>query len=286
MTDSPEKRGLGTLYVTATPIGNLEDMTLRAIRILREVDEIYAEDTRRTRKLLQAYKITTPVYSLYDAVERKRARSVIDRLRAGKCVAYVSDAGTPGISDPGYLLIGEAIQAGVPVSPVPGVSAVIAALSASGLPMHNFVFQGFLPSKPGQRRQMLEECRLEKRTMVFYESPRRLRSSLEDIGAIMGMRPIVVARELTKLYEEFIRGNPEEILEALSGRNVRGEITLIVGGRQEKDREYADEELVEMLRELSRETSLSLRDRVDRVAAKTGLPRKNIYRIALTGKFS
>jgi 16S rRNA (cytidine1402-2'-O)-methyltransferase len=286
MTDNLEKRSLGKLYVTATPIGNLEDITLRAIRILREVDEIYAEDTRRTRKLLQAYQIDTPIYSLYDAVEKKRSRTVIDRLAAGSSIAYVSDAGTPGISDPGYLLISEALQAGMPVVPVPGVSAVVAALCASGLPMHAFVFQGFLPAKPGQRRRMLNECRTEKRTMVFYESPRRLRSCLEDIGKLMGTRPIVVARELTKLHEEFIRGSAEEILETLSGRSLKGEITLIIGGRQEKERGYSDEELMDMLRELGREASLSLRDRVARVTEMTGLPRKNIYQIALTGKFS
>jgi len=286
MSEDKEQKGFGTLYVAATPIGNLEDITLRAIRILREVDGIAAEDTRRTRKLLQAYDITTPVSSLYDAVEARRARALIDRLCAGEDIAYVSDAGTPGISDPGYRLISEAIRAGIRVVPVPGVSAVVAALSASGLPMHTFVFQGFLPAKTSQRREMIAACRHETRTVVFYESPLRLRACLEDIRAILGARRLVVAREVTKLYEEFLRGSSEEIIRALAGKRIKGEITLIIAGDAEKKREYSDEELMDMIREWSPDPSLSLRDRVRQIAEMTGCPRKKIYQIALTGKFS
>ena len=275
----------GTLYVVATPIGNLEDITLRAIRVLKEVDEIAAEDTRRTRILLKAYEISSPVSSLYDEVEKERSRRLVDKLTTGKNIAYVSDAGTPGLSDPGYRLVTEAIRRGVRVVPVPGVSAVVAALSASGLPMHSFVFHGFLPAKAKQRREALQSCRTERRTQVFFESPQRLRACLEDLRELMGDRPLVVAREITKKYEEFLRGSSGDILAMLAERQIRGEITLMVAGCAEPTIEYGDEELREMLVKMERR-SLSLRDRVAQVAELTGCPRKRVYQIALKGKFS
>jgi len=270
----------------ATPIGNLEDITLRAIRILKEVDEIAAEDTRRTRILLKAYEIATPLSSLYDAVEKERTRSLLDKMALGMSIAYVSDAGTPGISDPGFHLINEALRAGIKVVPVPGVSAVVAALSAAGLPMHSFIFHGFLPARAKQRREMLNECRAEKRTQVFYEAPQRLHACLEDIRAVMGRRRLVVARELTKIYEEFIRGSCDDILEAIQDRHIKGEITLIIAGNDEKTVELGDGDILEILDKMSRDTSLSLRDRVAQVAEITGCARKRIYRIALKGKSS
>ncbi|MCK9390626.1 MAG: 16S rRNA (cytidine(1402)-2'-O)-methyltransferase [Syntrophales bacterium] len=270
----------------ATPIGNLEDITLRAIRILREVDEIAAEDTRHTKKLLKAYNINTPITSLYDAVEKKRSGPLIEKMVAGKDIAYVSDAGTPGISDPGFHLIREAIHAGIRVVPVPGVSAVVAALSASGLPMHNFVFHGFLPSKITQRRDILKMCEAEKRTMVFYESPQRLKACLKDMREIMGPRRLVVARELTKIHEEFIRGTIDDVEKELEERNIKGEITLIIEGKINNSRDYSDDEILVLLMELTGDHLLSLRDRVQCVAEITGCSRKKIYQIALTGKFS
>ena len=276
----------GMLYIVATPIGNLEDITLRAIRILREVDEIAAEDTRHTKKLLKAYNINTPITSLYDAVEKKRSGPLIEKMAAGKDIAYVSDAGTPGISDPGFHLIREAIQAGIRVVPIPGVSAVVAALSASGLPMHNFVFHGFLPSKIMQRRDILKMCETEKETIVFYESPQRLKACLKDMREIMGPRRLVVARELTKIHEEFIRGTIDDVEKELEERNIKGEITLIIEGKINNSKDYSDDEILVLLTELTCDPLLSLRDRVHCVAEMTGCSRKNIYQIALTGKFS
>ena len=201
-----EPETAGTLYVVATPIGNLEDITLRAIRILKEVRLIAAEDTRRTRILLDKYGISTPLTSLYDQNEAKKSGLLIARLLEGEDVAYVSDAGTPGISDPGYILVREAVSLGIRVAPVPGASALIAALSVSGLPMDSFIFLGFLPSKSMRRRQLLTSLREEERTLIFYESPHRLLASLNDIAALLGDREVVVSREMTKIYEEFLRG--------------------------------------------------------------------------------
>jgi 16S rRNA (cytidine1402-2'-O)-methyltransferase len=274
------------LYIVATPIGNLEDITLRAIRILKEADDIAAEDTRHTKKLLKAYNIDTPMTSLYDAVEKKRSGPLIGKMVSGKDIAYVSDAGTPGISDPGFHLISEAIQAGIRVVPVPGASAVVAALSASGLPMQNFVFHGFLPAKIMQRRDILSRCEAEKRTMVFYESPQRLKACLKDIREIMGSRRLVVARELTKIHEEFIRGTIDDVVKELEERVVKGEITLIIAGRPDSAGDCSDDEILGRLTELVGDPLLSLRDMVRCVAEMTGCSRKKIYQIALTGKFS
>jgi len=196
----------GTLYIVATPIGNLEDITIRAIRILKEVCLIAAEDTRRTRILLDKYQIPTPLTSLYDQNEMKKSGLILAKLQKGEDVAYVSDAGTPGISDPGYILVKEAIARGIRVAPVPGSSALVAALSVSGLPMDSFVFLGFLPAKSVRRRRLLASLKQEERTLVFYESPRRLLSCLYDIEELLGEREVVVSREMTKFYEEFLRG--------------------------------------------------------------------------------
>jgi len=282
----PEEDGsetAGTLYVVATPIGNLEDITLRAIRILKEVRLIAAEDTRRTRILLDKYGILTPLTSLYDQNEAKKSGILIARLQKGEDVAYVSDAGTPGISDPGYILVREAVSRGIRVTPIPGVSALIAAISVSGLPMDSFMFLGFLPSKSLRRRQMLTSLREEERTLIFYESPHRLLASLNDIAALLGDREVVVSREMTKIYEEFLRGSAAEVAAGMGDGAVKGEVTLIVAGRTGEIPECSDAELSLRCGQLRRESGeeLSLRDMADRIAQETGVPRRRIYRLLL-----
>jgi 16S rRNA (cytidine1402-2'-O)-methyltransferase len=271
----------GTLYVVATPIGNLDDITIRAIRVLKEVRLIAAEDTRRTRILLNAYQIVTPLTSLYDQNEARKCGLLLARLKGGDDVAYVSDAGTPGISDPGYILVREAILRGIRVAPVPGASALIAALSVSGLPMDSFVFHGFLPSKSTRRRQLLASLLEEERTLIFYESPHRLLSSLHDIEELLGNREVVVSREMTKIYEEFLRGPVSEVITGLGDGTVRGEVTLIVAGRTGETLDCSDEELLCRHDQLRQEGGLSLRDMVDRLAQETGVSRRRIYRLLL-----
>jgi len=212
----------GTLYIVSTPIGNLEDITLRAIRILREVRLIAAEDTRRTKILLDTYGIDTPLTSLHDRNELKKSVHLIARLNEGIDIAYVSNAGTPGISDPGYIFVKHAIAESIKVVPVPGPVAAVAALNVSGLPMDSFVFFAFLPSRHGKRRQLLESIKEESKTMVFYESPNRLVAALQDINEILGNRQIAVSRELTKIYEETLRGTVNEVSKSLRGEKDKG----------------------------------------------------------------
>ncbi|MCK9362220.1 MAG: 16S rRNA (cytidine(1402)-2'-O)-methyltransferase [Syntrophales bacterium] len=271
----------GTLYLVATPIGNLEDITFRAVRVLREVSLIAAEDTRHTRILLERYNISTPLTSLYDQIEREKSGLIIARLLGGEDVAYVSDAGTPGISDPGYILVREAVLRGIKVSPIPGASALVASLCVSGLPMESFVFMGFLPSKASRRRQLLTKLREEEKTVIFYESPNRLRESLNDIREIWGDRNMVVSRELTKIHEEFVRGSATEALAAFQGRAVKGEITLVVAGFLREKSEVSDEEIKMRGEELieSGEKSLSRRDAASRIAQETGESRRRIYKL-------
>lgn len=220
----------GTLYVVATPIGNLEDITQRALRVLQEVDLIAAEDTRRTRVLLERYRIDKPLTSLYDHNEVQKAPALIRRLEEGASLALVSEAGTPLISDPGYRLVQLAIARGLTVVPIPGASAAVAALTVSGLPPDRFVFEGFPPKKPGKRRRRLEELQDEPRTLVFYESPRRVGELLQEMQALWGNRRIAVARELTKKFEEILRGTITEVQAQLVERPPLGEVTLVVEG--------------------------------------------------------
>jgi 16S rRNA (cytidine1402-2'-O)-methyltransferase len=273
--------GKGTLFIVSTPIGNLEDVTLRALRVLKEVSLVAAEDTRRIRKLLQAYGIKTPVMSLYDHVESKKAPLLIARLREGEDVAYVCDAGTPLVSDPGYLLVRRAIEDGVPVVPVPGASAVIAALSVAGLPTDQFVFCGFPPSKAARRRQFLKSLTNETRTLIFFESPRRLHACLEDLHALWGERRAVITRELTKKFEEIYRGTLPELLLRLKAEKVRGEITLLVEGSRFETRQDDPADLRERIRELRKNPALTTRDIVGILASETRLPRNKIYREVL-----
>lgn len=225
----------GTLYLVSTPIGNLEDITLRAIRILKEVDLIAAEDTRITRRLLTHYEIDTPVTSYFEGNQHTKAEKLIERLKDGESIALVSDAGTPTISDPGYPLLQECIKANVAIVPIPGASAILAAATISGLPLHNFTFEGFLSPKSGKRKRQLTDLADEERTIILFESPYRIRKLLEDVFEVMGERDIVIARELTKRYEEIFRGITSQALEKFCTSEPRGEFTVVIGNTLYKE---------------------------------------------------
>ena len=230
-TRNPAHRGEGTLFLVATPIGNLEDITPRALRVLSEVDVIAAEDTRHTRRLLEHFGIQATLTSLFEHNERARVPEILLRLRAGEDVAIVTDAGSPGVSDPGYPLVRAVVEAGLKVESVPGPSAVIAALQVSGLPTDAFLFAGFLPVKAGARRHKLEELHERRETIVAFESPHRIDKCLADLESIWGERPIALARELTKLHEEVLRGSAAEVRARLAPERRRGEMVLVLGGR-------------------------------------------------------
>src|SRR5579872_6321654 len=268
----------GLLYVVATPIGNLEDITYRAVRILREAGLIACEDTRQTRKLLDHYGIETPVVSYHEHNESRRAEDLVARLREGTSIARVSDAGMPGISDPGYRVVKLAIEHGIPVTPVPGSSALTSALAAGGLPTDSFLFLGFLPAKSGQRRTALEALRDAQHTVVAYESPHRIMDSLADIAKILGPdRRVVLARELTKIHEEFLRGAVGEILAGLAGRELKGEITLLIA-KAEHRQENPPPRLQERLAQLMMEQKLDERAALKMLAQQQGLSKSELYR--------
>ncbi|MEH2381457.1 MAG: 16S rRNA (cytidine(1402)-2'-O)-methyltransferase [Nostoc sp.] len=272
----------GTLYVVGTPIGNLEDMTFRAVRILQTVDIIAAEDTRHTGKLLQHFQVKTPQVSYHEHNRTSRIPELLEHLVNDKAIALVSDAGMPGISDPGYELVKACIEAGIPVVPIPGASAAITALSAAGLPTDRFVFEGFLPSKTQQRQQHLESLQTESRTLIFYESPHRLRDTLQDLALVWGSdRQIVLGRELTKLYEEFWRGTIAEAIAHYSQREPQGEYTLVVAGIPASQPQLTEEELKAELKQLiSQGISRSQASR--QLAKFTFLPRRQLYQLALS----
>ncbi len=267
----------GTLYIVATPIGNLEDITLRALRVLREVDWIACEDTRQTRKLLEHFGIAKPMVSYHDHNESGRAAELIAKLTTGGSGALVSDAGTPLISDPGYRLVAAAIAASVPVVPIPGASAAVSALSAAGLPTDAFRFCGFLPPKSTQRRKLLEQLKPESGTLIFYETPHRILEALEDVTAVMGARPVVVARELTKLHEEFLRGTASEVRAALASRqSVKGEFTLLIG---KSDTVEVDDTPLEEAVLAAEEQGLPRMEAIKQVAKQRGLSKREVYRL-------
>ena len=220
----------GTLYLVATPIGNLEDITLRALRVLRECDVVAAEDTRRTGQLLARFEISKPLLSYFQFNEARRSEEIIGQLQRGEKIALVTDAGSPGISDPGERVVRAALAAGLRVEAVPGPCALVAALTASGLPTDEFHFLGFLPHKSGQRRKQLEKLREVSGTLVFYESPYRIEKILGELNEVFPGRPVVLARELTKKFEEFLRGTPAELLAVLQKRALKGEFVVLVGG--------------------------------------------------------
>lgn len=267
------------LYVVATPIGNLEDITLRALRVLKEADLIACEDTRHTRKLLEHYDIATPVVSYHEHNETQRAAELLEKLRTGARIALVSDAGMPGVSDPGYRVIALAIQNHIPVVPVPGASAVVAALAASGLPTDAFRFGGFLPAKQGQRRKSLEQVRDSPATEIFYEAPHRLVDCLADVVEVLGPgRPLAVAREITKLHEEFLRGTAAEVLAAVKGRTVRGEITLLIGKAEAGTPKAVVAGISERLAQVMHEQRLDQKTALKVVARELGISRSEAYR--------
>ncbi|MDQ2775928.1 MAG: 16S rRNA (cytidine(1402)-2'-O)-methyltransferase [Acidobacteriota bacterium] len=269
----------GTLYLIATPIGNLEDITLRALRILREeVAAIACEDTRQSQKLLGHYQIHKPLISYHEHNEASRTAELIEKLERGESVALISDAGTPLVSDPGYRVVKAAIENQIAVVPIPGASAVLAGLAASGLPTDEFRFVGFLPQKSGARRKALEGLTDERATVIAYESPHRLLDTLAEMSEVFGTRRVVVARELTKLHEEFLRGSADAIHAELSKRpSVKGEITILIE-RPEVKASIADP--VEEIERLQNEEGMERMEAIKAVAKQLGLPKREVYRLS------
>ncbi len=262
-----------TLYLIATPIGNLEDITLRALRILREeVAVIACEDTRHTQTLLEHYEIRKPLISYHEHNEASRAADIVERLERGESIALVSDAGTPLISDPGFRAVTAAIQKGFAVVPVPGPSAVLAALAGSGLPVDEFRFIGFLPSKTAARRKALQHIASGSATVIAYESPHRILETLADIAEVFPRRPLALAREITKIHEEFLRGSAREIREQLVARAVvKGEITLVIGRGEEKDDIPKPDQVLDRM------------ESIKALAKQLGLPKRELYRLLAQG---
>jgi 16S rRNA (cytidine1402-2'-O)-methyltransferase len=266
----------GTLYIVATPIGNLEDISLRALRILREVDQIACEDTRQTRKLLDRHGVSKPLVSYHEHNEQARAEELLRELQAGRNIALVSDAGTPLIADPGYRLVAQARAKGITVSPIPGASALVTALSASGLPTDSFFFGGFLPAKKTQRRKTLEALKSYPSTLVFYEAPHRIVETLEDIAEILGARRVTLGRELTKIHEEFLAGEPSELREALGKRpSIKGEITLVIGKAEALA--AADATPIEAAFDKLLEAGVPRMEAMKTVARERGLSKREVY---------
>jgi 16S rRNA (cytidine1402-2'-O)-methyltransferase len=279
----------GTLFIVATPIGNLEDITQRALRVLREVDLVACEDTRHTRKLLNHFGIDQKTISYHEHNERERAEELCDLIGSGKSVALVSDAGTPLINDPGYRIVTAAIERGFSVAPVPGPAAFIAALGASGLATGEFFFGGFLPARANARQAKLEELRSISATLVFYEAPHRIAAALKDAAEVLGKRRAVVARELTKLHEEFVRGTLNELVEHFSkAGTARGEMVLVISGEAQASsvsnlEQTSTELLAARVNELERE-GLNSKDALKRAARELGIKRAEAYRIMTAQK--
>lgn len=269
---------MGTLYVVATPIGNLEDITYRAVRILGEVSLIAAEDTRTTGKLLDHYQISSPLTSYHEHNKKEKIAALIDHLGEGN-LALVSDAGTPGINDPGYNLIRAALEAGHDVVPIPGPSALIAALSASGLPTDSFHFMGYIPRKSSHRKKVFQGVMDEPYTLIFLESPHRILDSLPEMEEILGDRDIAVARELTKLHEEIFRGSITEAVEHFQGQQPRGEFTLVLRGASLEDQKWSREKLLDELQKLQREDRLPPSQIAKDVAERSKWARRTVYKL-------
>lgn len=291
--------GPGRLYVCPTPIGNLEDITLRVLRVLQEVDVIAAEDTRRTRQLLNHFEIATPLVSLHEHNEEVRTADLIRRLQGGESVALVSDAGMPGISDPGEIFIRAVVEADIPLTVLPGPAAFVTALVGSGLPTERFLFEGFLPRHVRRRRERLERLRGDDRTLLFYEAPHRLRETLKDMLAVFGDRPTCVAREMTKAYEQWQRGTMAEVAAYWFAHPPRGEYVIVVAGAPSSgdaaiaessvDGEPAQptvEQIVRLVQE-QMDAGIDKKTAVREVARQLGMPRRTVYKAAtsLSAKF-
>jgi 16S rRNA (cytidine1402-2'-O)-methyltransferase len=281
---SPKNKG-PALYLVATPIGNLEDITLRALRVLKEADLIACEDTRQTQKLLNHYAISTRTISYHEHNEMTRAPELVKELQEGASVALVTDAGMPGISDPGFRLISLAIRHRMPVVPIPGASAFLAALVASGLPTDSFRFSGFLPAKRGERRAALEAIQDSPRTQVFYEAPHRVVEALSDVVEVLGKdRHVVIAREVTKIHEEFLRGRAGDVLENLTARDaVKGEITLLIGKAEDDEARGGADALVrpgirERVKQIMAEEKIDEKAALKKVAKERGISKSEAYR--------
>jgi len=271
---------MGTLYIVATPIGNLEDLSPRAVRIMGEVGLIAAEDTRRTRKLLSYFKINTSLTSYFDHNKIKKLDSILSALSRGD-VALVSDGGMPTISDPGYQLVRSALESGHKVLPVPGPSALLAALSVSGLPTDAFVYLGFLPRKSSERKRVLSDNSADKRTLVFFESPHRLLDSLNDIETELGNRSIAIGRELTKIHEEVFRGDIRSAIVHYNNSGVQGEVTLVVGGRSKGlENKWNNDETLACLKACVK-SGKTLSEASKEVAKKSGWSRKDVYSLGV-----
>jgi 16S rRNA (cytidine1402-2'-O)-methyltransferase len=278
---SGEKEPTGKLFVVATPIGNMEDITLRAIRVLSEVDLVAAEDTRHTGKFLKHHKIDVRLISCHEHNEEKRSNELIEHLKNGKNIALVSNAGTPSVSDPGYRLIQKSISNDIQVVPIPGVSAVITALSVSGLPTDSFVFIGFAPRKHGKRQTLFHSLSRETRTLIFYESPRRLLNLMEHLLINLGERKAVLARELTKLHEEFLRGNLSFIINKIKSRGeLKGECTLLVEGLT-SEIQISGDDLQQEIQHAMDQPGEKLSRVVKEIADRYGISRKKVYDLAL-----
>lgn len=278
MPSDPKPR---TLYLVGTPIGNLEDISFRAVRILQTVDLIAAEDTRHTGKLLQHFQIATPQISYHEHNRQSRTPELVERLQQGQTIALVSDAGMPGISDPGYELVKACAEADLPVVPIPGPSAAIAGLIASGLPSDRFVFEGFLPTKRQVRRERLEALQAEPRTLIFYEAPHRLRQTLQDLAVLGEGRSIALARELTKLHEEVWRGTIGEAMAHYQDREPQGEFTIVLAGAEPAQRVLSEAAIKTELQTLLQQ-GLSRSEASRQLAQQTSLPRRQIYQLALS----
>jgi 16S rRNA (cytidine1402-2'-O)-methyltransferase len=269
----------GQLFIVPTPIGNLEDITLRALRVLKDVDLIAAEDTRHTQHLLNHYGISTSLTSYHEHNEREKAQTLVDRIKNGANIALVSDAGTPAIADPGFRLVAAAIAAGVQIVPLPGAAALATVLSASGLPTDRFLFEGFLPAKKAERRAKLQALHEQTATLIFYEAPHRLLDTLNDIRQLLGDRRLVVAREVSKVHEEFLRGAVSGIVDQLADRDVKGEITLIVHGAT-GDARVSEERLRTEIRRLTDE-QVGVKEIAELLGERYGLAKREVYRLAL-----
>jgi 16S rRNA (cytidine1402-2'-O)-methyltransferase len=270
----------GTLYVVATPIGNLEDITLRALRILKQADLIAAEDTRHTRKLLTHYGISTPTLGYYKEKEHERSAVIINRLQTGQNVALVSDAGTPGISDPGSILVQNALTEDIRVEPIPGSSSLTAALSVAGIYDNTFVFLGFAPSRKKQRQDLLLSLSQEKKHLVFFEAPHRLQSFLQDCFAILGDRQLVWCRELTKIHEELIRDSLSTVIAQCKDKKIKGESVFIISGAADAP-EISDTKINELLAAYKRSDEKTLKDAVQSITKEYNLSRSSVYKQAL-----